>query len=275
MADDELDDAEDAPPRKRKRASNPTEPGASTSLALGFLAMAPMLAAYELGLVELDAPPRNTCEFLLTLPLELFGTTWLRWLVLAVLALAALYVTRRRGASSRWGVARIALEGALFAVLLGPLLVALGALLRSWLPTAELTWSMPEAAPPLLPALMLWGSGAWEELFFRVGGYSIVYLLVLRSLLAFDASEGFSRGVAEVLALFGSSLFFAAFHLEAVTGWIGAGGEAFDAGIFTWRALAGILLALVFRLRGPGVAAWTHGLFNVALLVGAGPDVIL
>ncbi|MCC6408753.1 MAG: CPBP family intramembrane metalloprotease [Planctomycetes bacterium] len=237
--------------------------------------MAPMLAAYELALFELPSPPRNACEFLLTLPIELFGTTWLRWSVLGVCVLAALYVTRRRGASARWGVARIALEGSIFAVLLGPLLVALGALLERWLPSAHLTWTMPTDAPPLLPALLLWGGGAWEELFFRVGGYSIGYLLSLRTLTAFGVSEGLARAAAEVFALLGSSLCFAAFHLEACTGWIGAGGEAFDAGIFTWRALAGILLGLVFRLRGPGVAAWTHGLFNLALLVGAGPEVIL
>lgn len=273
MADDDGD--EDAPKQKGARGARAVEPGTSTSLALGFLAMAPMLAAYELALVELPNPARNTCEFLLTLPIELFGTTWLRWLVLAVAVLAALYIVRRRGARARWGVARIALEGGLFALLFGPLLVALGALLERWLPSAHLSWSMPEHAPPLLDALLLWGGGAWEELFFRVGVYSIAYLLGLRAVMAFGASEGFGRFCAEIGALGTSSLVFAAFHLEAFTGWIGAGGEAFDGGIFTWRVLAGILLALIFRLRGPGVAAWTHGLFNLALLIGAGPEVIL
>lgn len=279
MADAELELEPEEKPRAARRGARRTEsavePGTSTSLALGFLAMTPLLVAYELALLELEAPPRNTCEFLLTLPIELFGTTWLRWAALGLLALAALYVSRRRGADVRWGVVRIALEGAIFAVLLGPLLVALGALLERWLPSAHLSWSPPEQAPPLFAALLLWGAGAWEELFFRVGAFSIGYLLVLRSLTSLDAREGLARGLAEVAALVGSSLFFAAFHLEAFTGWIGAGGEAFDAGIFTWRALAGILLGLVFRLRGPGVAAWTHGLFNLALLVGAGPDVIL
>ena len=36
-----------------------------------------------------------------------------------------------------------------------------------------------------------------------------------------------------------------------------------------------ILLGLLFRWRGVGVTAWTHGLFNLALLLGAGPDVFL
>jgi hypothetical protein len=270
-----VDDDSDGPRESSRRSAGKAEPGSGSSLALGFLAMAPLLVAYEIGFFALDAPPRNTCEFLLTLPIELFGTSWLRWLVLGVCLLAALYVSRRRGVHVRLGMARIALEGAVLAVLLGPLLVALGAALENWLPSAHLTWSTPTEVPPLLPASMLWGAGAWEELFFRVGGYSIGYLLALRALTAFDVSEGLARALAELAATFGSALFFAAFHLAAFTGWIGAGGEAFDAGVFTWRAMAGIMLALVFRLRGPGVAAWTHGLFNVALLVGAGPDVIL
>ena len=56
-------------------------------------------------------------------------------------------------------------------------------------------------------------------------------------------------------------------------------GAAFLVGYFYQKAYAllipaGILLGLVFRLRGPGVAAWAHGLFNVALLVGVDPDVL-
>ena len=76
-------------------------------------------------------------------------------------------------------------------------------------------------------------------------------------------------------AALGSAAFFAAFHLAPFVGWLGRGGESFDAAVFSYRFLAGLLLALVFRWRGPGVAAWTHGWFNLALLIGAGPDVFL
>ena len=40
-----------------------------------------------------------------------------------------------------------------------------------------------------------------------------------------------------------------------------------------WRLLAGILLAGLFRWRGLGVCAWAHGLFNLGLVLGAGPGV--
>ena len=81
------------------------------------------------------------------------------------------------------------------------------------------------------------------------------------------------QGLPASLSLLGSSLAFAAFHLEACVAWLGVGGDPFEPAIFTYRVLAGMLLGLLFRWRGPGVAAWAHGLFNLGLLLGAGPDV--
>ena len=70
-------------------------------------------------------------------------------------------------------------------------------------------------------------------------------------------------------------MIFAAFHLDVVTRLLGVGGEDFDRGLFLWRLLAGLSLAALFRWRGLAVAAWAHGLFNGALLLGAGPGVFL
>jgi hypothetical protein len=48
-------------------------------------------------------------------------------------------------------------------------------------------------------------------------------------------------------------------------------GEPFDSSTFTWRFLGGCLLGALQRWRGLGVVAWTHALFNLAMLLGAGP----
>ena len=85
--------------------------------------------------------------------------------------------------------------------------------------------------------------------------------------------EGAARWGAELVGLLGSSVAFAAFHLEVAVAWLGVGGEEFHPAVFTYRVLAGVLLGLLFRWRGPGTAAWAHGLFNLALLLGASPDV--
>ena len=113
------------------------------------------------------------------------------------------------------------------------------------------------------------------ELCFRVGGYGIAYLLARTALGAVGLGERTGAWLAEGVGLVVSSVVFALAHLRALTSWLGPGGAEFDPALFTWLVLGGILLGLVFRLRGPGVAAWTHGLFNVALLVGVDPDVLL
>jgi hypothetical protein len=248
---------------------------AGTGLALGWLAMAPLLAAYEWGLAQSARGLRNTGERLVLLAFEPLGDAerYARWgVVVAGLAAAAL-VTRARGVSIRAGVARIVLEGLACAVVLGPVLVALLALGSGWLPRLDVAWK-PVSAPPLDTAALLFGGAAWEELCFRVGGYGIAYLLARAACGAAGLGERASAWIADTAGLALSSAVFAAAHLRRFTGWLGAGGAEFDPALFTWLCLAGILLGLIFRLRGPGVAAWAHGLFNVALLAGVDPDVL-
>ena len=104
-------------------------------------------------------------------------------------------------------------------------------------------------------------------------GYCFLTMLELQASLAGGARLG--RPTAEVVGLFGSALGVAAAHTSGVLPFLGGAGRPFDPALFTWLALAGILLGLIFRLRGPGVGAWTHALFNAALWIGIDPDVLL
>jgi len=246
-----------------------------TSLALGWLAMTPLLLAYEWAQLANGGAVRNTGERLMLLAFDPLGeeVRWVRWTLIAGGCVAAAALTRARGARVRPGVARVILEGLGLSVALGPLLVVTLALLSAWLPRLDVSWQ-PAGPPPLDSAALLAGGAAWEELCFRVGGYGILYLLVHAGLGVVGVGERAAAWLAEAAGLVGSSLVFAAAHLRGFVGWLGRGGAEFEPALFTWLVLAGILLGLVFRLRGPGVAAWTHGLFNVALLVGVDPDVL-
>ena len=238
-------------------------------LALGFLAMLPQLMAYELS----DSPLRSTAELLLLRALSVLGS-WedpLRRLLIAALALVALLHLVRAGRPWLPGVGRIAGEGIALALLLGPALVGLLHLFH--LPPPPL--ADPESVPAAGRAAFVFGAAAWEELFFRVGLYSALYLLMRRLSLRLGAGGRLADGLGEGAGLVGSALLFAGAHLASWTAWLGPGGEPYDPSLFTWRLFAGILLGLVYRWRGPGVASWTHGSFNLALLLGAGPDVFL
>jgi membrane protease YdiL (CAAX protease family) len=130
-------------------------------------------------------------------------------------------------------------------------------------------------APGLARAALLAGGAAYEELVFRMGLQGLLYLALRPTLAFWLGAERGARVGAEVLAVLLAAVVFAAAHLAVFTQVFGPGGEPFHAGVFPWRVLAGILLAVLFRWRGPGVAAWTHASFNFATSIGAGPEVFL
>lgn len=248
----------------------------SRSLSIGYLAMLPLLAAYEVALLTRPGSARNTAQLVLDLALRPLGehATQGRWVVLALAALIACAIALRRGAHILGGVARVMLEGLLAACVLGPLMVVVLRSLEGYLPVIDSAWDPGQSVPGLVDSALVFGAGAWEELLFRVGIYSFLYWLALRAAAAFDAGERVARALADVVGLSLSSLTFAAAHFAPVLKLLGPGGRPFDAALFVWLTLGGLLLGLLFRLRGPGVAAWTHGLFNVALWIGIDPDVI-
>jgi hypothetical protein len=249
------------------------ERDALTGASLGFLALLPLLGCYEWAVAESGGARRNAAEMLLSLGLSGLGPLAheARWAALAAGALAAYGLTRRRGLALGAGVARIVLEGLLAALLLGPLLV-LGMALTG-VGRLDVSWT-PPAPPGLERAALAAGGAAYEELVFRVGCYGLVYLLARRTARALGVGAAVAAWCGEALGLAASALAFAALHFRAFAGWLFAGGRALDPASFTWLALAGMLLGILFRWRGPGVAGWCHGLFNLALLVGIDPDVL-
>ncbi len=97
------------------------------------------------------------------------------------------------------------------------------------------------------------GSGVYEELFFRVGLISVIAALLAKVKLL-------SRGWRYALAMAVSSAAFAfAHHLPLFH-------EPLALEAWVFRFLAGVVLAGLFVLRGYGVVAYTHSLYNVFLM---------
>jgi hypothetical protein len=249
-------------------------------LALAFLSMLPMFLAYEVGRAADPGAGRNTSELVLVQLAELFGSAAdpLRRVALLLCGAWAFTAVFRRELGLVPRLARVALEGAGAALLLGPLLVVLVHALGLAAEPSELSSGAPAAAPSLARAARILGAAAWEETAFRLGLFSLAWLVLFRAasfLAGTRAGGAWTGALAELGAALVSSAAFAAFHLEAFTSWLGEGGEPFRAAVFTWRFAAGMLLVGLFRWRGLGVAAWAHGLFNLAMFLGAGPDVFL
>jgi len=96
------------------------------------------------------------------------------------------------------------------------------------------------------------GAGIYEELLFRV---VLVSALAKLALVGFGWRPWASGSFATVLG----ALIFSAFH------YIGPLGDTLQLGSFVFRMVAGLLLSGLFLLRGFGVAAWTHALYDVFL----------
>jgi hypothetical protein len=98
------------------------------------------------------------------------------------------------------------------------------------------------------------GAGIYEELLFRV---------VLVGLLAWGAKKllGLRPLVAGIAATVIGALIFSAFH------YIGPFGDRFEVYSFVFRTIAGLFFSGLYLLRGFGVTAWTHALYDVFLLL--------
>lgn len=272
--DDEADLWEAEAEESEWVAASDHEGGHQRSLALGLVAIAPLLLAYEAALASQPGLHRNLAELALFRALAPLGdaVSLLRPALEATMVLLALVLCFRRRVALVPSVGRILLEGALAAVALGPLLALSMRLFEGHPP--GLGAAGPAATPELAVAGRLAGGAAYEELLFRVLAYGAVFMLARRVALFFGSGERAAAWAADGAAVLLTSLAFAALHLERVALHLGPGGEAYDPYVFLWRLLAGILLALLFRWRGLGVAAWCHAFFNLALLLGAGAEVL-
>jgi len=96
------------------------------------------------------------------------------------------------------------------------------------------------------------GAGIYEELLFRV--------LIVAGLAALARrSFGWSRGPAGAFAVIIGALLFSAFH------YVGPYGDPFTVGSFVFRLIAGVLFSAMYLIRGFGITAWTHALYDVFL----------
>ncbi len=98
------------------------------------------------------------------------------------------------------------------------------------------------------------GAGIYEELLFRV-------LLVSGLAWLMGRIFHWRPAAAGVFAAIVGALIFSAFH------YIGPYGDDLALASFTFRAVAGLLFSGLYLLRGFGITAWTHALYDVFLAV--------
>jgi hypothetical protein len=254
----------DMPPRPPSRTDSYWRLSRAPRYSLLFAL--PLLALYE-GLAALlsgAAGVRNGAEVLLNELLGVLvgpraGLVVVGLVVLGCVVLAGIDLRRNRGGVRPRVFAWMLAESAALAVVCGfvvsavtmRLLNAVGPRLAILVQSAD----APQAALAWPTRLMLsLGAGLFEELVFRV-------LLVGALVLGLRRLAGFRPAVAGVIATVVGALVFSAAH------YVGAFGDAFTVQSFVFRAIAGLFFSGLFVLRGFGIAAWTHALYDVMVLV--------
>lgn len=211
----------------------------------------PLFIVYQVGILATGGL-RNGVDFVTNGLFAVLGGNLAAYAAFNVVVLGAfvgaLLFLRHKGQFEPRLMPWMLLESGVYAVLLGTVVVllinaiGLGGLLAAG---HGATASMGFVDKLVMSA----GAGLYEEIVFRgliMGGMIWVLSKVLPNFAA-----------VTIAVLLSSVIFSAAHHLS----------EPFTMSAFTFRIFAGILFAIVFRARGLAVAAYTHALYDVWVMV--------
>ena len=232
----------------------------SRSAWYSFLFVLPLLALYHVGVVVTNLGQQgvvlNGADALLQAALHAVGAGgWMTsaWF-LAVVAGLWIYradVTARKERLQPRTLALMLGESVLYATLFGGVVMAIVRALMPWM-NAGLQIG-PSLGVGRSLSLSL-GAGLYEELVFRVIGMGGLCWLLRRWFHVRDAWALLGAAVA-------SSLIFSLFH------YLGPLGDTFRLSSFVFRFVAGMVLAGIYRWRGFGIAAGTHALYDIFVVL--------
>jgi hypothetical protein len=226
-----------------------------------------LLLIYELLLLIVNNGPdsqlRNAADWLVRGAIAPLGVRGAVGVSVALIAVGAVLV------ASEWRAGRPPIRGRYFggmvaesfllAVLFGSLVSWLTALALSPLPLAAA--GQAERLGTASQLALAFGAGVYEELVFRVFLVSGITWLVTRAREALGRDPGSGRP-ALLVAVFGSAVLFSAVH------YAGPYGDALEIWSFSFRFVAGLAFSVLYAVRGYGITAWTHTLYDLLVVAG-------
>lgn len=227
----------------------------TNSLLYSYLIALPLLLLYEVLIFiaqpNSDLVVRISVDVWIRTLFSYFGNNVLSitLIFVALIGIVILYRERDRLSKLKPGYFGVMiLEAGAYAFLLALLLSAfVGALVQIMQPQTI------DALSTLQKLALSLGAGLYEELFFRV---------ILVSGLLFVFKYFFTKKwVAFTAAIIVAALIFSLVH------YIGALGDSFAFGSFLFRFLFGLALNAIYIWRGFGMAAWTHAIYDIMVVV--------
>ena len=223
-----------------------------------LLFVLPLLLLYEVGAWGISGSNsgiRNGADVLLRQALSLGGVQGTAAFAAVMLVVGAALIAlerRRERVPLRAPVfAGMLAESAAYALLFG---AAVGTVTQWMLGGVRLAADGGVAQLSVRDQVVLsLGAGLYEELLFRV--------LLVGGLAALFAALGMRKKNAGIASALLAAFLFSAFH------YIGPYAYPLELQSFVFRFVAGLAFSGLFLLRGFGIAAWTHALYDVFLVL--------
>ena len=225
----------------------------SRGLALSLVLIAPLILAYEVALIWY-AKPTGAGRFMKSVFYEVFHNHagMVLNIVLAMFVLLAIIVLARRRRLRLRFIIPMVVESALWAVVV----VLLAIVICQRLPNVQLTLG-GSASTTFSNVVSSIGAGVYEEILFRLGLTSAIFIGTHKLL---KQRPGYAIGLAAVI----SAAAFAFCHIWA---WE----EPFKQPLIWFYLLfyfaSGVFFAVLYMLRGLGVAVYTHVIYDIVVLL--------
>ena len=222
-------------------------------VSLAFVA--PMLLIYEFGIIALGPQTmRNGADVWLRHFLDLigFGQYFLLPILTVFSLLAWHHLTHEPWQFSPKLVGGMLIESIAFGIFLLAVAQLQGRLMEvqigSFIADVSKNYSSSAQSTRIIG---YFGAGIYEELLFR--------LLLLPLVSRIIRSLGANTRVSLIVGIVTTALVFSAAHYRIFTD----SGEAFQWFSFTFRFIAGIFFAVLFKYRGFGITAGAHTLYDI------------
>ena len=224
----------------------------STSSPLySFLFTVPLFLIYEIGIFLTSSDDmfvlRNGADALMRQILATFGITGLYWVgVIFFIGFIIAFILQRK----YWEETQIHSD---YFLLMMVESVGWSVLIYFLMTNIYLLLMNPTGSMLVQQVTLAVGAGIYEEFLFRVlliAGISVILGFI------FQWSDKTRNWAAMVIA----AGIFSSFHF------IGEYGDFFSFNIFMVRFLAGIALGTLYFLRGFGITAWSHAVYDLIVL---------
>lgn len=234
------------------------KPGAWVDLALTL----PIFLAYHAGVVFLQI--HNASDIVTFALLDVAEGNRPVYLLLTAaigVAFAGVFAWLGRGqAFATRKFVQVIVEGTLYAVIMR--------FVGSYVVSRVFAGNIKDEGP-FTGLVMSLGAGFYEELAFRVllfglGAKVLVWLFARQKL---AVVQGSSVGLSFKAYLIVGAWALAAAAIFSGVHYTGAMGDSFQLASFVFRMVLGVVLTLIYLLRGFSTAVWAHTLYDVWVLV--------